>query len=234
VARRGRRKNELAKTAATTALALTGHAPVAAALKLAGQAIAGYRDRRVETMWSHVVAGLDEPLEFTERVADALLRDGDALGEAFIAAATAAANAVAPSVVPSIGLLARRFITDQVPHRRLYRVTLTMLQQLDDYEFGCLRDAMHTLIELPDDAGRYSTIVHRDNPDSEWQWYCRNTKPGTILVHGATAPALARAIGPLLDEPPDGELAADGRSPNKPFIPKGLVGLLVSIMPVDE
>jgi hypothetical protein len=121
-----------------------------------------------------------------------------------------------------------------------------MLQQLDDEEFGALRNAMHSLATIPsepadrlasfdiaDPAAAFSTMVHRDSPAAAWQWFCRNTKPGTVLIEGTLAPRIVRALLPVLEEADHNELAAEQRPRTKPTVPRRLVELLVSIMPID-
>lgn len=220
-----------ATKAGAVALTLGGHPHLAKALTLAGAAVGKFRDSRVERMWNHVVRGVDDPVAFTEKVEQALLEDGNEVTEGFVAAASAAASAISLSVVPSIGLLARRFLTEGVPHRRLYRAVLSVLQDLDDAEFGALRSALHTLSNVRADVDPFSTLLHRDTPGSQWEWFCRNTQPATMLATGDTAPFLVRAIAQVLDEPTPEQARTDARSANKPSLPRSLVNLLVSVMP---
>lgn len=82
-----KRRRDGALVIAQTSASLTGHGAIAAALKLAGAAARHLRDRRVELMWKDVVDGMDDPVAFTGAVEQALLRDGDAAAEGFVAAA---------------------------------------------------------------------------------------------------------------------------------------------------
>jgi len=104
------KKTENAIAIAQATASLTGHPHIAAALKAAAFAATRYRDRRLSAMWKHAVHGDDDGVDFTNRVEQALLEDGNAVGDGFIAAAQAAADANSFAVVPSIGLLARRYL----------------------------------------------------------------------------------------------------------------------------
>jgi hypothetical protein len=240
--RRGRRKAALATNASATVASVAGHPHVAIALKLAGAAAGQFRDRRIERMWSHVVQGMDDPLEFTRQVERALLRDGDDVAHAFVAAAQAAADAVSPSVVSVIGLLARSFLVNGEPNRRVYRKVLQVLKEIDDAEFGALRSAVHVLAEVPLDSPIdehiIKTTVQRhplgsDSPDSEWRWFCYTGKRATVL-RGPLVPVVVDVLFPLLDETPSSYLNLAERSRERPVIPRSLVDLLVSVMPFEQ
>lgn len=234
-----RRRTAIATTTAATVASVSGHPHVAAALKLAGAAAGKFRDRRIQSMWSHVVRGQDDPLGFTRKVEQALLRDGDDVAQAFVAAAQAAADAVSPSVVPVIGLLARSFLVQGTPTRRVYRRVLQLLKELDDSEFGAVRAAMHALASVPPDPSwdRHiiQTVVSRNSdgdPPSEWRWYCVHGPQITIL-RGAIVPFVVDALLPLLDETPSSLMNLAARSRDRPVIPRSLVELLSSIIPSE-
>lgn len=232
-----RRSRQKVLTIVQTGAALAGHPHVAAALKLAGSAAGRFRNRRIERMWESAVHGIDEPLEFTRQVEQALLRDGDDVAFGFVTAAQAAADAIAPVAVASIGLLARRFLVGQDITRRNYRAALTVLRSVDDIEFGALRDACHRIIALVPgellrtqlDRQDHNALVQWGNAD--WTWYVQLIQGDVELARGDAARAIVEALRDVLVE---GEVLYDGNGTRRTlFVPFAMPELLASVMPLE-
>ncbi len=233
-----KRRRDVQLARAQTAATLTGHGHVAAALKLAGAAAGRFRDRRIEQMWEAAVHGVDEPLEFTRRVEQALLRDGDDVAFGFVTAAQAAADAVAPVAVASIGLLARSFLVQGKPDRRTYRGLLAALRSVDDVEYGALRDVMHRAATIDRDLVD-STVHWQDLGDGDGQWEWISDDPewasnfeqhALLLLEGPLVRPLIKCLGDVLESVPSESRAYSTRY----FIPRAVIDALTAVMPPPE
>jgi hypothetical protein len=222
LSRRKRKSSELASHVRSTALALVGGPKLAAGVKALIFAHRGISERRLEKLWQHVLRGENDPQGFSERIAKAVLKDGDAVGFAFIAAARAAVNAVDPCALSSIGLLARRFVQTQTPSRREYAAYLNMFESLDATEYGVLRHVVRTLARADGDRVHTTTYYNMDNvPGPHWMLI-----GNVMLARGAPALQLIRGFEDILEA--RGVL---GMSESSPAVPREVIDLLLEVVP---
>lgn len=222
---RKRKPSELTRHVGSTALAIVGGPKLAAGVKALALAHRGISERRVESLWQHVLRGQDDPQGFSERIATAVLEDGDAVGYAFIAAARAAINAVDPCALSSIGLLARRFMQTQTPSRREYAAYLDMFESLDASEYGVLRHVVRTLARSGGDTVHTTTYHNMDNaPGPHWMLIDK-----VVLARGAAALQLIRGFEDILEA--RGVL---GHSQSAPAVPREVIDLLVDVVPQPD
>jgi hypothetical protein len=225
------KRRDDALTVAKTGLSLTGHSAIAAALQMAGLAAGRFRERRIQLMWKHVVTGMEEPLVFTRRIEEALLEDGEAVSEGFVAAAQAAADAITPVAVASIGLAARAFLTEQRVPRRLYRAVLALLRSLDAAEYGALRTAMHAL--AAHGVGAALTVLRATDEGPRWECL-RDDGPPLVLATGEIATVLVGALGPpMATVPPFAEHTADPLIASRLHVHLPFAKLMAEVMPVE-
>jgi hypothetical protein len=232
------KKSKAHKALAVVDVAATfsGHGLVAKALKTAVDAARGIRDSRVARMWRSAIDGEDDALTFTESVAASILKDGDVVGEAFVAAAQAAADAITPEAVAAIGLLARRFIKDGEPSRREYRALLALLRGLDATEFGALRRAMHAAARLPDDPidSKLMRIPEGNRDGGRWAWDAVTGSNRVRLLEGELAPILVDAIEDLMLPARLGETTLAGDYRGRPKLVQRTVRILADIMVIED
>jgi hypothetical protein len=202
---------------------LAGGPKVAAGVRALIFAHRRVSEARLEKVWSHVLQGDDDSEAFSERIADAVLQDGDELGYAFTAAARAAVDAVDPSVLVSIGLLARRFVQTQTPSRREYTAYLDMFESLDAIEFGALRKAVRVLAATP--GSRVSTTVTAFPPMPGIEWSL--TGRDVVLADGTSALQLVRGLEQVI------EARGTAMTANAPELPRDMIQLLMEVVPSD-
>ena len=223
-----KRTNRAARDAAGSALMLAGQAGVVAAVRGLSSAYRGLQERRLTKLWQHVLNGVDDAAEFTQRVERALLEDGDEVAYAFVAAARAAVDAIDPSALSSIGLLARRFVNTGNPSRREYAAYLDMFETLDALELGHLRRVVKRLSEARGDVV-FTTVVFTSQ---EYSWgtveasadgYDLGVGGGTGALIASFRRVLAARVRP----------SGLGES-NPPAIPREVIDLLVEVLPDGE
>lgn len=187
----------------------TGHPAAGAAAKamkaglnLISERFEYFKNRRIAALWEHAVGG-EDPAAFAEKVSESMLRDGDPIGQAFVAAAQAALDSVALAAAPSIGLLAGMFVRSQgsQPERRFYRAMLNVLRTVDDVEFGLVRDAIHRLHGA---KRRSSTVANTKlvQVSDVWEWRCTDSQPMTTVLRGDNAPLVVSILEPIASTPP--------------------------------
>jgi hypothetical protein len=189
------------------------------------------RVRRLKTWSAYIQGGDDDDSTFVAQLTQALQGDeADQVRSAILESAKAAHEAVNEDVLPSIGRLTRRFLIERVPHRRLYRSVLELLQRLDAEEFRGLRHAMNHLAAIPS-LERFHTRITQEHAAASWHWICQHTN--VPLIVGDSAPQVVRALMGIVNEPPLADLTRPESAGSTLFLPMSLVALLASVTGVD-